>query len=51
MIDKRKKKELLLKLNWSSGRDPNEERPFAESAKGLTAEIVWSFVFMGILFL
>jgi hypothetical protein len=49
LIGKKKKKDLQLTLNWASGKDPNEERPLVESAKGLSAEILWSFVFMGIL--
>lgn len=46
---KRKTGELAIKINWSSTQDPTEDRPFVEAAKGLTAEILWSFVIIGIL--
>jgi hypothetical protein len=46
---KRKSSELAININWSSSQDPTEDRPIYEAAKGLTAEILWSFVIMGIL--
>jgi len=48
-MKKKNSGELVIKVNWSSGRDPNEDRPFDEVTKGLSAEILWSFVLMGIL--
>lgn len=51
MRKKTKPFDQFLKINWSSEKNKNDDRPFEESAKGLSAEILWSFVFMGILVL
>lgn len=47
---KKAQNELSIRIKWSSGHDPSEERPFDEVAKGLTSEVIWSFALMGILF-
>lgn len=48
-MKKKKTSELAIKINWSTSKDSSEDRPFDESIKGLSSEILWALGLISVL--